>query len=62
MKHNLKDLVRYVRPDIILFKKILNKNESLIRFIAGHNGLVGNAVLNLLKKGFKNLLTVERKN
>lgn len=31
-------------------------------FIAGHNGLVGNSVFNLLKKkGFKNLITIERK-
>ena len=37
----------------------MKKSDKI--FIAGHNGLVGNAVLNLLKKGFKNLLTVERK-
>ncbi len=31
-------------------------------FIAGHNGLVGSAVYNLLKeKGFKNLITVKKK-
>ena len=31
-------------------------------FVAGHNGLVGSAVLNLLrKKGYKNLITVNRK-
>ena len=31
-------------------------------FIAGHNGLVGKALLDLLKKkGFKNLITVNRK-
>tara|TARA_B100001057_G_scaffold167248_1_gene167940 strand:- start:4267 stop:5214 length:948 start_codon:yes stop_codon:yes gene_type:complete len=31
-------------------------------FIAGHNGLVGSSVLNLLKKkGFRNIITVERK-
>ena len=30
-------------------------------FIAGHNGLVGSSIFNLLKKkGFKNLITVER--
>ena len=30
-------------------------------FIAGHNGLVGSAVYNLLKeKGFKNLITVKK--
>ena len=32
-------------------------------FIAGHNGLVGNSIFNLLKsKGYKNLIVVERKN
>ena len=32
-------------------------------FIAGHNGLVGNAVVNILKKkGYKNLILVNRKN
>ena len=32
-------------------------------FVAGHNGLVGSAVVNLLKnRGFKNLLTIDRKN
>ena len=31
-------------------------------FVAGHNGLVGSAVIDLLKKkGFKNLITVEKK-
>merc|ERR1712147_409135 len=31
-------------------------------FIAGHNGLVGNSVLvDLKKKGFKNLILVDRK-
>ena len=31
-------------------------------FIAGHNGLVGKATLDLLKKkGFKNLITVNKK-
>ena len=31
-------------------------------FIAGHNGLVGSSILELLKKrGFKNLITVNRK-
>ena len=31
-------------------------------FIAGHNGLVGKATLDLLKKkGFKNLITVSKK-
>lgn len=38
----------------------MKKSDKI--FVAGHNGLVGNAVLNLLKnKGFKNLITVERK-
>ena len=31
-------------------------------FIAGHNGLVGSSIFNLLKKkGFKNLIIVERR-
>ena len=37
------------------------KKNSFI-FLAGHNGLVGKSVLNLLKnKGFKNIITVDRK-
>ena len=32
-------------------------------FIAGHKGLVGSSIFNLLKnKGYKNLITVNRKN
>ena len=31
-------------------------------FIAGHNGLVGSSIFNLLKKkGYKNLIVVERR-
>ena len=38
----------------------MKKSDNI--FIAGHKGLVGNAVYNLLKKkGFKNLITVDRK-
>ena len=38
----------------------MKKNDAI--FIAGHNGLVGNAVLNKLKHhGFKNLILVDRK-
>ena len=38
----------------------MKKSDKI--FIAGHNGLVGNSVLNQLKKkGFKNLITIERK-
>ena len=38
----------------------MKKSENI--FIACHNGLVGNAFLNLLKKKkFKNLITVDRK-
>ena len=37
------------------------KKNSFI-FLAGHNGLVGKSVLNLLKiKGFRNIITVDRK-
>ena len=38
----------------------MEKNDAI--FIAGHNGLVGSAVLNKLKhNGFKNLILVNRK-
>ena len=38
----------------------MKRNSSI--FIAGHNGLVGNAVLKKLKKnGYKNLIVVEKK-
>ena len=38
----------------------MNKSDNI--FIAGHKGLVGNAVYKLLKKqGFKNLITIDRK-
>jgi GDP-L-fucose synthase len=38
----------------------VNKSDNI--FIAGHKGLVGNAVYKLLKKkGFKNLITIDRK-
>ena len=31
-------------------------------FVAGHNGLVGSSVFNLLKKnGYKNIITINRK-
>ena len=31
-------------------------------FVAGHNGLVGSAIIKKLKtKGYKNILTVEKK-
>ena len=39
----------------------MKKSDNI--FIAGHNGLVGSSVLKLLKKkGFKNLITISRKN
>jgi GDP-L-fucose synthase len=39
---------------------MLNKNSSI--FIAGHNGMVGSAILRVLKKNkFRNILTVEKK-
>ena len=38
----------------------MKKSDKI--FIAGHNGLVGNSIYNLLKKkGFYNLITVNRK-
>lgn len=40
---------------------MINKNSKI--FIAGHNGLVGNAIYRLLKKkNYKRLITVSRKN
>ena len=37
-------------------------NKSDVIFVAGHKGLVGSSVVNILKKdGFKNLLTIEKK-
>ena len=39
---------------------MLNKNSRI--FLAGHNGLVGSSTLvELKKKGFKNIITVDRK-
>ena len=38
------------------------KKNSFI-FLAGHKGLVGSSILSLLKdKGYKNIITVDRKN
>ena len=38
----------------------MKKSDKI--FIAGHNGLVGSAVFDLLKKkGFKNIVTIDRK-
>jgi GDP-L-fucose synthase len=38
---------------------VIEKNEKI--FLAGHNGLVGSAILRILKKyGFKNIITVNR--
>ena len=38
----------------------INKNSKI--FIAGHNGMVGSAIHKMLiKKGFKNIITVEKK-
>ena len=40
---------------------MINKADKI--FLTGHNGLVGSAVLRLLKKKkFKNILLVEKKN
>ena len=38
----------------------MKKTDSI--FVAGHNGLVGSSVLNLLiEKGYKRIITVDRK-
>ena len=40
---------------------MIKKSDKI--FIAGHNGLVGSAVLRVLKrKNFKNIITINRKN
>jgi GDPmannose 4,6-dehydratase len=50
LKHDLKDLVKdMIDSDIKLLRKNKMKKSDNI-FIAGHNGLVGSAVLNCLKK------------
>ena len=38
---------------------MISKNDKI--YIAGHNGLVGSAILRNLKKGYKNLLVASRK-
>ena len=39
---------------------MINKNKRI--FVAGHNGLVGSAIVRVLnKKGYKNIITEERK-
>ena len=39
---------------------MINKNEKI--FVAGHNGLVGSAIVRKLKeKKFRNIITVEKK-
>tara|TARA_Y100000591_G_C21730629_1_gene643877 strand:- start:374 stop:496 length:123 start_codon:yes stop_codon:yes gene_type:complete len=40
---------------------MIKKNSKI--FVAGHNGLVGSAVVRMLKnKGYTNILTVKKKN
>ena len=40
---------------------MINFNKKI--YVAGHRGLVGSAIVrNLKKKGYKNIITVERKN
>jgi GDP-L-fucose synthase len=40
---------------------MINLNKKI--YVAGHRGLVGSAIIrNLKKKGYKNIITVERKN
>ena len=40
---------------------MLNKNSKI--FVAGHNGLVGSAIVRKLKKkGYKNIITIDKKN
>ena len=39
---------------------MINKNSKI--YVAGHNGLVGSAILRKLKeKNYKNIITVEKK-
>ena len=30
-------------------------------FVAGHKGMVGSSILRILKKGYKNLITIDKK-
>ena len=40
---------------------MVNFNKKI--YVAGHRGLVGSAIIrNLKKKGYKNIITAERKN
>ncbi len=39
---------------------MINKNSKI--FVAGHNGMVGSAIMRKLREdGYKNLITVEKK-
>ena len=39
---------------------MIKKNEKI--FVAGHNGLVGSAIVRQLKlKGYKNIITINKK-
>ena len=40
---------------------MIKKNDKI--FVAGHNGLVGSAIIKQLKlKGYNNIITIEKKN
>ena len=46
--------------ELNLLKKVINKNSKI--FVAGHNGMVGSAVLRALEnKGYKKIYTINRK-
>ena len=44
-----------------MIENLYDKHSSKI-FVAGHNGMLGSSILRILKKkGYKNLITVEKK-
>ena len=38
---------------------MISKNSKI--FLAGHNGMIGSAIYRKLKKKYKNIITVDRK-
>ena len=39
---------------------MITKNSKI--FLAGHNGMIGSAIYRKLKKKYKNIITIDRKN
>ena len=52
------NLLNNVKKSVINF--MINKNDKI--FVAGHNGLIGSAIIRELKsKGYKRIITIEKK-